>query len=718
MDIMINILRPKVPTPGILKVRDLVACIANKVKFRARFFAFVIAFTLYNITAFATYNLKAQNDKVNSFAWSIDSQLKNIGTTVSLDKIHAYIGTAFSPNLSTGILCLSEAIQADDDAMLTNFLSGVGLKEDRFDIGKKVWSRAIARQFIRKKIRYALAETNIVLMQGGWKSPAGEMDWGIINSIDFNGKLSGETQHGDLPQELSPKKIIILRVNNSSVSPGLFRDQVLRNAVKQLNNSILLQDTTEEILTGYDMINHIADIIHRTPFCPQCKQKSYICLHKILKLIYDDLGSGIRYLNLIEQQCPEYQKKDIVEAANQLVEIRNQIIPFLNLDNLKIIMHDRNRQADMGEVIRQSANHFDKAAKFLAKACNEEIESINVNPVLAEQTAKRDERKLVRTLPLFSRIIGLSNSFFISSTLAAGILGHSAPVKWLIGVSGYPFKFLIESNSFTYVSDLSTGYDSMKRYLNAAGLVPVFYTFGNEISSSAENEVRKEIIKTIDTSAPVIISVPGSENQWGIITGYKDHGSRFYCRLPLDSNYFFSAVSKIPRYTITLKKKKEKPSMHSQTKGALNQMLLLHSQTNFSNYSSGISALNLWIDKCSYYSDGNFMPPLDFARQNQLLWIALRDNLRSTYRFLDIIITVAPELTAPINEARNLYLESVNLMNLTYEDGDVLKKKDGVVYPIDWLGKKSKKQIQTLGKVKDKINTANEHIRLAIKQLH
>ena len=301
--------------------------------------------------------------------------------------------------------------------------------------------------------------------------------------------------------------------------------------------------------------------------------------------------------------------------------------------------------------------------------------------------------------------------------MAAGIVGVKKPVEWLIGVSGYPFKFLINTNTFTYISDLSTGYDCMGKYITGAGLVPTFYTFDINMSPGTGNMIRKEIVGNIDKSAPSIISLSETNDQWGIITGYKDYGLNFLCRLPSDSNYFFSVVKAIPSTTITVRKKKEQPSMRSQVKDILKQLLLLQGQTNFSEYLSGDSALELWINKCLYYSNKNIMPPLAFAQQNQLLWIALRDNLRKTYKLLDIVMETAPEIDVPLSKARGLYLEAVNELNITYADDVVLKDENKVIYPIDWKGEKSRKQIQALEKVRNSINEASQHVETAVKQL-
>ncbi len=685
-------------------------------KFLAFVFTVVISLLLCN-TAMASGDQINQNEKLNSFAWALSSGLQNIGVTVSVDKVQACIGTAFSPNLSTKALCLSEAIQVNDDNMLTNVLLGFGLKETRFPIGNKIWSKAIARQFIRNKILYALAETNIILMQGGWKLPAGKMAWGVVDAMDFNGKLSGQTQWGNLPQESAPKKIIILSIGNESDSPAVFREKILRSAIGQLNKSILLQNSPKNLLTGSDLINYIADMAHKSPFCAKCKQKSYICMYKILNTFYDDLGAGVRYLNSIAQQCPDYEKKEIINAAEKLATGREILHPFLDLNKLKNIMADRKKQAEMGESIRKLKVNLTDAAYLLALACNEETEKETKNLNVSDWSGKREEHKIVSTLPRFNRLYGLDNTFFISVTLAAEILDIKRPTEWFLGVSGYPFKFLINSNTFTYVSGLSTGYDCTERYITGAGLVPTFYTFDINMSPGTGNMIRKEIVENIDKAAPSIISISGTSNQWGIVTGYKDYGLSFLCRQPADSNYFFSSVNEIPDTTIVIRKKKEQPAMRSQVKDILKQLLLLHGQTNFSEYLSGNSAINLWIDKCRAYSNRNVMPPLHFAQQNRILWLALRDNLRKTYRVLDIAMTVTPELVVPLNEARSLYVKAVDELNITYADDDVLKTKRGVIYPLDWNGEKSRKQIKALEKVRNLINEASVHVKLAAKQL-
>jgi len=690
--------------------------IDKKFKILALAFTIVTLLLLCNI-AMAGDNQIKPNDKLNSFAWALNSGLQNIGITVSVDKVQACIGTAFSPNLSTKVLCLSEAIQINDNNMLTNALLGFGLKETRFPLGNKIWSKAIAREFIRNKILYALAETNIILMQGGWKLPAGKMAWGVVDAMDFNGKLSGQTQWGPLPQESSPRNIILLSIGNESDSPAVFREKVLKSAIGQLNRSVLLQSSPKNLLTGSDLINYIADMAHRSPFCTKCKQNSYICMYKILNTFYDDLGAGVRYLNSTAQQCPDYERKEIINAAEKLATGREILHPFLDLNKLKAIMADRKSQAEMGEAIRKLKINLTDAAYLLALACNEETEKETKNLSVTDWSGKREDHKIVSTLPRFNRLYGLDNTFFISTTLAAEILDIKKPALWFLGVSGYSFKFLINSNTFTYVSDISTGYDCMKKYITGAGLVPTFYTFDINMSPETGNLIRKEIVENIDKAAPSIISVSGTSNQWGIITGYKDYGLSFLCRQPADSNYFLSTVHKIPDTTIIIRKKKEQPTMRSQVKDILKQLLLLHGQTNFSEYLSGDSAINLWIDKCRIYSNRNVMPPLPFAQQNQILWLALRDNLRKTYRVLDIAMTAMPELVVPLNEARSLYVKAVDELNIAYADDDVLKTKRGVIYPIDWNGEKSRKQIKALEKVRNLINEASNHIKLAVKQL-
>ena len=40
-----------------------------------------------------------------------------------------------------------------------------------------------------------------------------------------------------------------------------------------------------------------------------------------------------------------------------------------------------------------------------------------------------------------------------------------------------------------------------------------------------------------------------------------------------------------------------------------------------------------------------------------------------------------------------------------------------MIYPIDWNGEKSGKQIQALEKVRNLINEASQHVETAVKQL-
>jgi len=676
---------------------------------------FIFGF-LINSLAFAA--ISVSDNKINSFARALNTGLKNIGVIMPQEELQAYIGSAFSPNSSTSAPCISGSIQLTEDYTLTNLLLGAGLKETRFYVGKKVWSSAIARQFLKSTVRDALIQTNIVLMRGGWRAPAGNLDWGVVESMDGKERFIGRTTWGEAVQEGAPEKFIILTPINESVAPMLLREKILKTAVAKLNKSILLNKSPGGLLIcGAELIDNIADRLHRKPYCRVCNSKSYICLYKSLKTFYDDLGAGANYLSELSKHSPDYMKNEIAAAAVQLAEARDLFSPYLNLEKLEKIMRDRRAQAKMAEKIRKIKYKLTEAARALALATNEEVIDADLQQDLNISLSKREEKRLARTLPLFSRINGLNNTFFLSATMAAEMLGVEKPVAWLKGVSGYSLRFLIDTNSFTFITDISDGYDCMERYIRAAGLIPIFNSFDVAMPVAAENLIRKEIIDSIDKSAPVIISAPGTTGKWGVITGYTDYGMKFLCRLPYDTNYFFSEIQEIPDITISLRKNKNAPTTRSQVKSALRQLVLLSINTNFSEFASGAAAINLWIDKCYFYAKNKQMPSLHFAEQNEILWLGLRDKLRNSYNFLDLLAEAAPQAEAPMTAARNLYVKAVELMNFTYADGNVLKEKNGTVFPKDWHINGSVKQMETLEKVKKLIDESNSHIILALKQL-
>ena len=471
-----------------------------------------------SVTVLCAKNL--DDKSINSFAYALNFGLKNIGVETTVDEIQADIGTAFSPTPLSSASCISKSIQQTEDFTLTNLLLNIGLKENRYYVGEKVWSSAIARQFLRTTVRDALLATNIVLVRGGWEPPAGKMDWGVVESIDGKEMFNGETRWGKMAQKSAPEKIIIFSMKNESLIPRFSVENVLKAGARRLNKSIFLQVKKSKLLSGCDLIDFIANRLHRKPFCSVCKGKSYICFLIIVKTLYNDFGNGSIFLNNLSKTVPDYMKSEIKKAAEQLASARDLLSPYLDENDLKKIMRDRKAQAKMAENFRKLKINLTEAAKNIALACSEEVVDVAAGDETTMYVSKYESKKLVRSLPLFSRINGLRDTFFISATIAAQMLGIERPVEWLEGVSGYCFRFLIDTNTFTLVTDISDGYDCMESYLRSEGLVPAFNSFDIEMPAAAESMIRKDIIETINKHAPIIISAPGTTGKWGVITGY------------------------------------------------------------------------------------------------------------------------------------------------------------------------------------------------------
>ena len=704
-------------------------------KFKSHMILVISVFITISLTPLllAENNTVSNNSWVNSFEWSLHAGLEYAGVTSSTDEIRATLGTLFSPVIMKEPPCVSSSIKLSEELMISNILLSFGLNIEEYKIGKKIWSSAVARQFLKTKIRYALAETNVVLIQGKWKPKSQNTEWGIITSIDFNGTTSGITPWGDMSYTTTPRKILILSPANYSLSPHLFRENILQTACSNLDGNKSLQ----KLISGIALINYIADTAHRTPYCEKCKNKSPECMYSALKIIRDNLSTGSRYLQKISEQYDNNEKRTLISAVNELLAGCDVLNALIDLKKIREDMSEKQLQAELGEEIRRVNNYLARAIQYINEIAGTPIDDLtgfalsvdNIQQTvsaLSNETTKtlkyqslwssaRESKQLVNKLPLYSRLRGINNSFLTSVGLAAEIAGISKRVEWIAGISGFPFRFLIETNLFVGTADFFTGYDCSTKAFNAAGLKPIYYISDGTYPDSVKNMIRKAIVNSINSEIPVVIRDPASDDEWGLIVGYKNYGLSFMCRLPGDSNSNLSTVYAIPKTSVTFYKSFIKTDRRAQIKNALKQLLLLHSNTNFNSYVSGTAALDYWINECEYYSKRGIMPPLDFADQNYKLWISLRDNLRSTYRFLDLVMFYVPELTAPLNEARSSYLNAVDLLNDAVATGRVLKNESGTYEPLDWMGVKDKQQINTLKQVKILIENTNEHISFALK---
>ncbi len=654
----------------------------------------------------------------DSFTWCLHTGLERFGVTTSYDTVRAYLGTAFSPAMVTGRLCLSSAFRAGTAAFPHNAFRGLGLHAERLPVGPAAWSRAVVRRYMRTRIRESLAATNLVLLQGGWELPAGCLDWGIVQSVDSDGAVVGTTPGGIANQRFAPASLLVLSVTNVSCAPRAQERRVLDDAARRLRSETGSAACPGGVLTGVAAIDYLADCAHRRPFCLACGKASAVCVTKLMRKLHGDMNSGVCYLNAIAPDYPAKKRQALLAAASEISAVRDEIAPYTNLARVRREFANGETQAAFGEKVRGLNKRFVRAAEMLAIVCD--ARRVGDTPSTMEGGARVSERKtmkLVGSLPLFRDLDDGGRTFLCSALLAAQAVGVEELPEWLKGSCGVAFRFLIETNAFSVPDGITQGFDCGEALIQAIGFTPVYYSCNMAAPTSVRDMVRREMVASLDAGLPLIVSESATTGRWGLVVGYDDFGRDFICRMPSDTNAPLRVIQEVPRRVIALGERRPALDTKTQVRGVLRRLVALSEKTNLASYASGRAAIDFWIERCKPYARRALLPTHHFARQNEALWLALRDSRRDTYRYLDAVMRRMPKLAAPLDQARTIYVKQVNMLNHALADGLVLGVKDGVALPMGWSPGKCKKQIDVLKRLNKMDEAALSHVRFALEQL-
>jgi len=641
-------------------------------------------------------NLFAGRPNKSSFVWALKNGMEKIGLNISYDQISVYMGTAFAAAIDTNQLCFFAGAEKADEVFFENFLENTGLNCKQVVMTPKLWNRAMIRQYFRGLIKESIANTNLVLVKGGWEFPLLTTDWAIVNSVRKDGSLLGIIKGKSVIQDSVPEKLIIISATNTYVlrkQPQILLEAAI-NLLKNENKEI-----NECVLTGTAAIDIFANNSHRKPFCLKCKKASAVCAKNFLYKYYNELKSGVNYLHSLAKSEPV-----LSNSVDELTAICGKIKTMrFSFSNVK-------EQAVFGEKIRALNLHQIHAANYLSMFCGK---SNKIKEKFPEFYRDNESKFLAQSLPLFSNIKDGNNSFFCSTLIASQLAGIKKNRSWIKGCYGAPFKFLINKKSCMPPVDNTQGIDCSGKLFAALGYDHLRYHCGPTLAGNPESKyLRQKIKKSINRGFPLIVSY---SNGWGVMVGFV--GNKFICRMPDDSNMIFNVKHDIPVEFFEFGEKTSENSNKNQIKNILMDVVDMNQNTNYGSFVSGAPGFQFWIDKCNFYLIKNIYPLDEFAIANNKLWLKLIDDRRDAYKALALFIEEVPELAIVLGFVRKIYIKQVNLLNYAYADNIVLDFKNGIFTKPDWLPEKCKKQIEILKKVKKLEEEALLHLKVAVRQI-
>ncbi|MDO9578011.1 MAG: hypothetical protein Q7J16_09010, partial [Candidatus Cloacimonadales bacterium] len=295
--------------------------------------------------------------------------------------------------------------------------------------------------------------------------------------------------------------------------------------------------------------------------------------------------------------------------------------------------------------------------------------------------------------------IGMDNSFLACVYLLEQKFGNQLSYADLVGLSGYGFKLNFFDRYCPSSPDATVGFDSGGYLMQKLGYkVDYYYLQTDEqvddnVESMAEEGMRMLILDSIDRGWPVIAIDLIDTPEWGLITGYQNKDSDFFCRTFFDKTEGYEIAQKFPWVILIIKDKLE-----AEIEPLYNESLKLAKQLyetpRYYDYFSGITAVLEWIkalkDEQYYNENANNMAEISHANWWIFVSLEIARGICSEYLSTNIEkFGVDPD---KITQLAELYRAEADLLIDNY---DMLPNQFAQA-PVPWTTEMRAKQIAVM----------------------
>jgi len=145
--------------------------------------------------------------------------------------------------------------------------------------------------------------------------------------------------------------------------------------------------------------------------------------------------------------------------------------------------------------------------------------------------------------------------------------------------------------------------------------------------------VRTAVAGSLDRGAPVLATNLIPPENWGIITGYLNHGSQWWCRT-YDAGSFDVPATGWPTAVVILTKALPRPSAKAAHRASIARAIELHDKAIVETFAQGGKAFDEWEQMLERVTDRDYMQP------NAWTYVSLIDARGAAVRYLR---SIAPE---------------------------------------------------------------------------
>lgn len=295
--------------------------------------------------------------------------------------------------------------------------------------------------------------------------------------------------------------------------------------------------------------------------------------------------------------------------------------------------------------------------------------------------------------------IGMDNSFLACVYLLEQKFGNQLSYADLVGLSGYGFKLNFFDRYCPSSPDATLGFDSGGYLMQKLGYKVDYYYLQTDkqvddnVESMAEEGMRMLILDSIDRGWPVIAIDMIDTPEWGLITGYQNKDSDFFCRTFFDKTEGYEIAQKFPWVILIIKDKLE-AEIEPQYNESLKLAKQLYETPRYDDYFSGITAVLEWIkalkDEQYYNENANNMAEISHA--NWWIFVSLEIARGICSEYLSTNLEKFGVDSDKITQLAELYRAEADLLIDNY---DMLPNQFAQA-PVPWTTELRAKQIAVM----------------------
>jgi beta-lactamase regulating signal transducer with metallopeptidase domain len=521
---------------------------------------------------YSKLELKGNGHGQDHFSLTVQATARLLGLQADYDTIFALSTNPFAPCLDPGepSKCWWVTTQGrDKELRLIAETIGLNVREITRDFSKvppKPQDPAAEAQWLKEyyrkpwipDIRQAQSQGEVLITCREWevKGPHGYNPWcwwGAVVDTKDDGTILGACLNGYKDNPISHiLQLTALSRGEEKLSARQAQLKLLEQAVHRIRGDAAPFLKTNREVFGLPAMDLWIAQMQQVPYCPECKDKSWICAQQTAQNVFEGAKFAAGYLRKQKDTffTNNHARPNLEAAArhyDRIVELLTPAMTDKGPESYERFIGNLEKQKVHAKVLEQVKSELAAAAEEMVLALKAEGVSITHNPVTvsginnAEKTmklkVKRENGKVwIEGVRGFDAC-EYDSSVHGSQARILQTIGESLSYDDLICYSGFAFRVGFHETNCPSAGHPCCGYMCIE---NGARALPwKFKLFevpkgGKQHGNQAafEAEARAAIKASIDRGIPVHY---GSEED-GLIIGYGEEGRRWWCVHPYHKN--------------------------------------------------------------------------------------------------------------------------------------------------------------------------------------